>query len=524
MYVSSMSIPTKARTGSTKSTIPAMVHSTALSNLAVCGSKCHFMDRRELIKKLGLAAVGVLFAPYTKGLTGLLWERPFTRSDFGDDFLWGTATAAYQIEGAWDADGKGPSIWDTFSHKRGKIHNNDTGDVACDLYNRYASDVALVKELNMDVFRFSVSWSRVLPQGTGAVEQRGIDFYHRVIDSCLENGVQPWITLYHWDLPQALQDKGGWKVRDSVQWFSEYADLLSRTYGDKVKNWMVLNEPAAFTAVGHLLGIHAPGKRWPKNFLPTVHHAALCQAEGARVIRRNVPDARIGSTFSCSPVHPVNGKPVHDEVVKRMDVLLNRLFLEPGLGMGYPMDDLPLLRRLEKWMLPGDAEKMAFDFDFHGLQNYTRTVVRGNHVVPYVKGTIVHPRKLEPTPEITDMGWEVYPSGIHTMLKRFAEYPGVRNIIVTENGAAFPDVLEQGRVHDARRIAFYQDYLAEVLRAKREGVNVTGYFCWTLLDNFEWAEGYRTRFGLVHVDHATQERTIKDSGLWFKEFLARTSE
>lgn len=482
------------------------------------------MHRRDVIKKLGAAVAGVWLAPYVKGMHPLLWTRPFSAADFGADFLWGTATAAYQIEGAWNVDGKGPSIWDTFSHRRGKVHGRENGDVACDFYHRYPEDIALVKQLNFDVFRFSTAWSRILPQGTGSVEQRGIDFYHRVIDSCLEQGVQPWLTVYHWDLPQALQDKGGWGSRDSVGWFAEYTDLLSRTYGDKVKHWMVLNEPVAFTAVGYLLGIHAPGKRWPRNFLPAVHHAALSQAEGARIIRANVPDARIGSTFSCSPVEPFNGKPVHDEVVKRMDVLLNRLFLEPALGLGYPMDDLPMLRRLEKWMLPGDEAKLACDLDFHGLQHYTRSVVRGRRVVPYVKGTLVHPRRMDPKPEITEMGWEVHPEGMYTMLKYFAKYPGVREIIVTENGAAFPDVVEQGRVHDQRRIAFYQDYLAQVLRAKREGVHVTGYFCWTLMDNFEWAEGYRTRFGLVHVDHATQQRTIKDSGLWFQEFLARSGE
>ena len=482
------------------------------------------MHRRHALKQIGLAALGVLSAPRLKGLAGLLQVPALRATDLGEDFLWGTATAAYQIEGAWNADGKGPSIWDTFSHRRGKVHGNASGDVACDFYHRYADDIALAKQLNFGAFRFSAAWTRILPNGTGSVEQRGIDFYHRVIDSCLEQGVQPWLTAYHWDLPQALQDKGGWCSRDSVAWFADYTDLLSRTYGDKVKHWMVLNEPMAFTAVGHLLGIHAPGQRWPRHFLPAVHHAALCQAEGGRIIRSNVPDARIGSTFSCSPVHPYNGRPVHDEVVKRMDVLYNRLFLEPVLGMGYPMDDLPMLRRLDKWMLPGDEEKLSFHLDFHGLQNYTRSVVRGRGVVPYVKGTLVAPRRLEPTPEVTEMGWEVYPEGIYTMLKYFAQYPGVREIIVTENGAAFPDVVEDGRVHDHRRIAFYQDYLAQVLRAKREGVNVTGYFCWTLLDNFEWAEGYRTRFGLVHVDHATQQRTIKDSGLWFKEFLARTGE
>ncbi len=227
------------------------------------------MDRREAIRRAMIGGAGLAAAPYASGLS-----RPegldFTAADFGDDFLWGVATAAYQIEGGWNEDGKGPSIWDTFSHKKGNIKNNETGDVSCDFYHNYASDIGLVKKMNMDVFRFSTSWSRVLPNGIGQVNQKGLDFYHRVIDSCLEQGVQPWITLYHWDLPQALEDKGGWQNRDVINWFEEYANLITKTYGDKVKNWMVMNEQASFTIVGYMLGMHAPGKMWPKNFLQPV--------------------------------------------------------------------------------------------------------------------------------------------------------------------------------------------------------------------------------------------------------------
>lgn len=466
-----------------------------------------------------MGGAGLALAPYASALTQP-YGLGYTAADFGEDFLWGTATAAYQIEGAWNVDGKGPSIWDTFTHKRGNIHNNDNGDIACDFYNRYASDIALVKQMNLDVFRFSTAWSRVIPNGTGQVNQKGLDFYHRVIDSCLEQGVQPWLTLYHWDLPHALEEKGGWQNRDVVGAFEEYADLMTKTYGDKVKNWMVLNEPMAFTAVGHLLGMHAPGKKWPKNFIPTVHHATLCQADGGRIIRSNVPDANIGSTFSCSSAEPINDRGRHEEVVKRFDVLLNRLFLEPPQGLGYPIDDLPMLRRLEDHIQDGDMKRVEFDFDFYGLQNYTRVVARGNGIIPYLQGTPVNPKKMKPQPEITEMGWEVHPEGIYKMLKYFDRYEGIKKIIVTENGAAFPDKVENGRVHDHQRKKFYQDYLRNVLRAKKEGVNVAGYFCWSLLDNFEWAEGYDPRFGLVHVDFETQERTIKDSGLWFKEFLA----
>ncbi len=477
------------------------------------------MNRREALRRFTIAGAGLALAPFVSGIT-LPKDVSYTAANFGDDFLWGAATAAYQIEGAWNLDGKGPSIWDTFSHKHGNVDNRDTGDVACDFYHNFASDIGLINQMNMDVFRFSTAWSRVLPNGTGQVNQKGLDFYHRVIDSCLEQGVQPWLTLYHWDLPQALEDKGGWQNRDITGWFEEYVNLMTKTYGDKVKNWMVLNEPMAFTAVGHLLGMHAPGKKWPKNFVPTVHHATLCQADGGRIIRENVPDAHIGTTFSCSSAEPLNNRGIHQEVVKRFDVLLNRLFIEPPQGLGYPINDLPMLKKLEDYILDGDMKRVAFDFDFYGLQNYTRVVAKGNAIIPFLQGTPVNPKKMKPQPEITEMGWEVHPEGIYKMLKYFDRYEKIDKIIVTENGCAFPDVVEGDRVHDHQRKKFYQDYLRNVLRAKNEGVNVAGYFCWSLLDNFEWAEGYHPRFGLVHVDFETQKRTIKDSGLWFKEFLS----
>ena len=477
------------------------------------------MNRREAIRRAALGGAGLALAPYVSGLN-LPKAVGFTAEDFGEDFLWGAATAAYQIEGAWNADGKGPSIWDTFSHKRGNVKNNDNGDVACDFYNRYDSDIGLLKDMNMDVFRFSTAWSRVLPEGIGNVNQKGLDFYHRVIDSCLEKGVEPWLTLYHWDLPQALEDRGGWQNRDITNWFEEYTNLITRTYGDKVKNWMVMNEQASFTIVGYMLGMHAPGKMWPKNFLPTAHHSTLCQADGGRIIRANVPDANVGTTFSCSPIDPVNDKHRHDETTKRFDALVNRLYIEPPQGLGYPMEDLPMLRKMEQYILDGDMKRVEFDFDFYGLQNYTRMVTKANGIIPWMVGTPVPPKKLKPRPEITEMNWEVYPEGIYEMLKYFDKYEGIKKIIVTENGCAFPDKVENGRVHDHERKKFYQDYLRNVLRAKTEGVNVAGYFAWSLLDNFEWAEGYDARFGLVHVDFETLERTLKDSGLWFKEFLA----
>lgn len=474
------------------------------------------MNRRNAIKTSLFGAAALATMPKT--LQAMATGTEFSKYDFGNNFKWGVATAAYQIEGAYNSDGKGLSIWDTFSHGKGNIKNKENGDIACDFYNRYYDDIAMIKQMNMKVNRFSTSWSRVLPDGIGKVNQKGLDFYHKVIDRTLELGLEPWITLYHWDLPQALHEKGGWQNREVLNWFNEYANLITKTYGDKVKNWMVLNEPMAFVPLGYMLGIHAPGKKGLGSFMAATHHAAMCQAEGGRIIKANVTDANIGTTFSCSWVDPKNQEEKHVEAAKKLDVLFNRLFIEPALGMGYPIKDLKLLERLEKHIKPGDEEKLKFDFDFIGLQNYTRMVARQSIWPPIVWANQVKPEDRGVT-NITEMGWEVYPEGIYKILKQFGNYKGVKQIIVTENGSAFPDVVEGNSVHDPKRIQFFKDYLGNVLKAKNEGLNITGYFVWTLMDNFEWAEGYHPRFGLVHVDFNTQKRTMKDSGLWFKEFL-----
>lgn len=475
------------------------------------------MKRRSTLKTLGILGAGLSASP-SFSINSFFDNNTLRKSSFGPNFLWGAATAAYQIEGAVSEDGRSPSIWDTFSHKKGKIKTGENGDIACDFYHRYEEDISLAKQLNLDVFRFSISWSRILPNGTGVVNQKGIDFYHRVIDACLDKGLQPWVTLYHWDLPQTLEDKGGWKNRDIIEWFAEYVEVCTQAFGNKVKNWMVMNEPVAFTVLGYLLGVHAPGKIGFHNVYPAIHHTAMCQSEGGRIIRRNVADANIGTTFSCSSIHPVNDKKKHGAIVKRMDALLNRLFIEPVLGMGYPTDGWKLLKNIHKYVEEGDMEKLKFDFDFIGLQNYTQTEVKRALYIPKIWGLMVQPNEDEV--EITEMGWEVYPEGIYEMIKRFSNYSQIDKIIITENGAAFPDEVIEGKIHDVKRIKFYKDYLAQVLKAKNEGVNVAGYFCWSLMDNFEWAEGYKPRFGLIHVDFKTQKRSIKDSGYWFQKLLA----
>jgi beta-glucosidase len=440
-----------------------------------------------------------------------------TKQDFGDDFTWGVAHASYQVEGAWDVDGKGPSIWDTFTHGGGRVRNRATGDVACDFYHRYEGDTDLVRELGFDAQRLSISWPRVLPDGTGRINEPGLDFYDRVVDACLERGVEPWVTLYHWDLPQALQDRGGWADRDVVGWFEDYVQVVAERLGDRVKDWMVFNEPCSFLVVGHLLGYHAPGTRSLRRFLAGTHHVNLAQAAGARVLRATVADANVGTTHIVTPMRSTHDTERDRRAKASIDVIANRIFWEPNLGLGYPIDDAPLIKGITKHLRPGDDDAIRVDWDFVGVQYYQRQLVKP-WPVPLLRG-VPWISKDHRRYEITAMGWEVQPDGLYESLARWHGY-GVGKLIVTENGAAFPDRLVDGAVHDDRRTAFYRAHLAEVRRAIADGMDVGGYFCWSLMDNFEWAEGYDPRFGLVHVDFATQQRTIKDSGRWFQQFLA----
>ena len=480
------------------------------------------MKRRDWLKISGIASSGLLLSKgYSNHLfSHLLSAQTLKASDFGDDFLWGAACAAYQVEGAWNTDGKGTSVWDTFTHKKGNIHNNENGDIAADFYNRYVEDIALVKKLNLKVFRFSISWSRIFPDGIGLVNKKGVEFYHKVIDECIKQGVEPWITLYHWDLPQKLQDQGGWTNRAIVNWFSAYTDFCTKEYGNKVKNWMVMNEPAAFVGLGYMLGYHAPGIKNPYKFLKATHHTCLAMAEGGRVIRRNIVNANIGTTFSCSHIDPYRDESVSaykdHKAVQRLDALLNRLYIEPSLGLGYPIEGLPALKRIKRYFEPGDEEALKFKFDFIGLQNYFRVVGKRSLIPPYLWAKQIAAEKRDVP--MNEMKFEVYPEGIYKILKQFSEYD-IDNIIITENGVCYKDELIKDRVQDKERIRFFKDYLENILKAKKEGVPVNGYFVWSLTDNFEWSEGYEPRFGLVHINFESQQRTIKDSGYWFRDFL-----
>ncbi|MEN3040101.1 MAG: GH1 family beta-glucosidase [Bacteroidia bacterium] len=444
------------------------------------------------------------------------WMSPIWRRDFGEDFHWGVAVSAYQIEGGWNADGKGPSIWDAFVRRPGKIDRRETGDVACDFYHRYLEDIRLLKELSIPCFRFSISWPRLLPEGRGRVNPAGIAFYHQVIDACLAEGIEPWVTLYHWDLPLALEEAyGGWTNRRILDDFIAYVDLCIKEYGGKVKYWMVLNEPLAFTAVGYLLGIHAPGRRGLRHFLPAVHHAALAQAEGIRRLKEALPKAVVGTTFSTSPTFPHRSDHPKDAAAsQRYDAVLNRLFIEPLLGRGYPVDAFPALAEImRRYAQPGDEARMAARPDFIGIQNYTREVIKHHALIPWIKGKPIPPKKRRASYQA--MGWEVYPESVYLALRQFAQYDSTLPIVITENGFA----AEGETTEDLARIEYIRAALRQVYRAKQEGLPVKGYFIWTFMDNFEWAEGYRPQFGIVYVDRATLERKPKRSALWYRDFL-----
>ncbi len=442
-----------------------------------------------------------------------------TSKAFGPNFQWGVSIAAAQNEGAYMEDGKSMSTWDAFARRKGKIKSGHTPFVSADFYHRYKDDLLLTKALGFTAFRFSISWARVLPDGTGRVNKQGIEFYHNVIDECLKLGLTPFVTVYHWDMPAALEKQGGWTSTMMLKWFSRYVKVCAENFGDKVKNWIVINEPLSFTALGYMLGKHAPGKRGLDNFFPAIHHAALAQAEGGRIIRSLVKDAYIGTSFSCSQIVPYSQKEEDIQAANRMDILMNRLFLEPTLGMGYPKDEsFPFLRKLEifnkAWRYTND---LHFKFDFIGVQNYFPLTIKYNRIVPIINAAEVKAATRK-VPQ-TDLGWEINAEAFYRIVKKIGLYGGIKDIIITENGCCFKDKVENGVVNDEKRIAYFQSHLKALLKAKKEGVNIKGYFAWTLTDNFEWNEGYHARFGLIHVDFKTQLRTIKNSGHWWREFL-----
>jgi beta-glucosidase len=434
------------------------------------------------------------------------------------DFVWGVATSSYQIEGAHDVDGRAPSIWDTFCKQPGAIDGGDTGDVACDHYHRWQGDIDIVKQLGVGAYRFSVAWPRIVPRGTGAVNQKGLDFYDGLVDGLLARGITPFVTLYHWDLPQALQDKGGWPARDTAYAFAEYASIVAGALGDRVVNWTTLNEPLCSAWLGHLEGVMAPGVKDIAAAVPASFHLHLAHGLGAQAIRSAATlTPSVGIVNNLSPAAAASDRPEDVAAAKRADGHTNRWWLDPIHGRGYPQDMVDVYG-VEPPVRGNDLDVIAQPLDYLGVNYYFREVARDN---PSGPGPRVAAVRVAGALE-TAMGWEVYPRGLEDILVRVADDYGPRKIYVTENGSAWVDHVEaDGTVDDPERTHYLETHIDACVSARRRGAPVEGYFAWSLLDNFEWAYGYDKRFGLVRVDYDTQQRTIKSSGRRFADIIGR---
>ncbi len=429
-------------------------------------------------------------------------------SEFPPNFVFGVATSAYQIEGAVEEDGRGPSIWDVFSHTPGKTARGDTGDVACDHYHRYLDDVQLMKDLGVQSYRFSISWPRIQPEGVGRVNEAGLDFYDRLIDALLEAGIEPMATLYHWDLPQTLQDRGGWTNRDTAKAFADYADVVFARLGGRVPRYITVNEPWCSAVLGHAFGTHAPGLQDFGATVAAAHHLLLGHGLAVEAFRGRNLASQIGITNILTDVLPASSRVEDEEAAARMDVFLNRWFLDPVFQASYPEEIRAL--GVDGVVQTGDLERISAPLDFVGVNYYQRQYVAANREDPLLRAALLPPRG-----ERTASGWGVEPDGLVRVLQRVTSDYTKLPIYVTESGAAFADVLEEGVIHDDKRTTYLERHLQAVLAASVAGTDVRGYYVWSLLDNFEWAEGYDKRFGLVYVDYDTQVRIPKDSALWF---------
>jgi len=444
-----------------------------------------------------------------------------TKLHFPENFIWGAATASYQIEGAWNEDGKGESIWDRFSHTPGKILNNDTGDVADDHYHRYREDVALMKTLGLKAYRFSISWPRILPMGLGRVNQSGIDFYSRLVDELLKAGIQPFATLYHWDLPQVLFEAGGWPNRSTAEAFVEYTDVITRALGDRVKHWMTHNEPSVVANLGYRHGDHAPGIKGDMvSALKSAHHLLLSHGWAIPLIRQNSPGSEIGIVINANHTPSASVSVADRHTRLEQDAIWVRMYLEALAGHPYPAELLHFISEGTTYVQPGDMEAIATPIDFIGL-NYYRRIVTRNTDIPEEQNL---PQTLFPAPEnkenYTEMGWEVYPEGLLHVLGRLHFEYHIPKIYITENGCSYSDAPDSdGRVRDNHRINYLRKHLRVAHKAIEIGIPLAGYFVWSLFDNFEWAYGYAQRFGIVWVDYETQQRIIKDSGYWYEQVI-----
>ncbi len=437
--------------------------------------------------------------------------------DLGPDFLWGVATAAYQIEGAVAEDGRTPSIWDTFSRVPGAIQNGDTGEQACDHYHRWREDVALMRRLNLGAYRFSVAWPRVLPDGRGRVNGPGLDFYDRLVDELLAARIRPFITLYHWDLPQSLQDRGGWPARETAYAFAELAAAVGARLGDRVADWFTVNEPLCAAWIGYLEGWMAPGERDIRRAVPAAHHLLLGHGLAAAALRSSATGpVRLGGVVNLSPCQPASDDEADVAAARRADGHTNRWWLDPLHGRGYPADMVEVYG-VEPPVRPGDLELIASPTEHLGLNYYFRQVVTDDPAGPPPRARMVS----VPDAVRTDMEWEVHPDGLEQLLTRLAGDYRVPRLYVTENGSAWPDRIDaDGSVRDTERAEYLEQHLAAAARAVARGVPLAGYFVWSLMDNFEWSYGYAKRFGLIHVDYPTQTRTIKTSGYRYAKLIA----
>lgn len=440
-----------------------------------------------------------------------------SKIQFPKGFKWGAATASYQIEGAYQEDGRGLSIWDTFSHTPGNVLNGDTGNVACDSYHRYEEDIEIMKELGIDTYRFSVAWPRIFPNGTGEVNQKGLDFYHRFVDKLLENGIEPMCTLYHWDLPQALQDKGGWDNRETIEAFVQYSEVMFKEFNGKIKKWITFNEPWCVSFLSNFIGVHAPGNKDLQLATNISHHLLVAHGKSVIKFRELGIEGEIGYAPNVTWLEPFSNKQEDIDACQRATAWFVEWFFDPVFKGSYPdfMVDWFKKKGVELHIQEGDLEIISQPIDFLGVNYYTGNVARYKE-----NEGLFDCENVDMGYDKTDIGWFIYSDGFHHVLNHISKEYGNIPIYITENGACYNDGVEDGKVHDQRRINYLSKHLTQLNRCIASGVNVQGYLTWSLLDNFEWAEGYSKRFGIVHVNFDTLERTKKDSYYWYKNVVA----
>ncbi len=435
-------------------------------------------------------------------------------TDFPKGFIWGVATSAFQIEGASFTDGRSASIWDSFCRTPGKVSKGETGDIACDHYHLWQEDLDLIQSLGVDAYRFSISWPRVLPDGNGKVNEKGLDFYERLVDGILERGLKPYATLYHWDLPQFLEDEGGWPKRDTAYHFADYAEVVVKRLGDRVISYATLNEPWCSSYLGYGIGVHAPGQKDERKYLQAAHHLLLAHGLALPRLRANAPKAQHGIVLNYEPAYADTDSSQY--LAQRYEDFYFNWFMAPLFKGNYPKDLWEIFGNNVPEVRAGDLELISSPIDFLGMNYYTHALVKQDKTQWLDIG-----RWQNPEAQFTDMGWEISPNSLYDLLVKLRKNYNLPDLYITENGAAFKDVLENGSVQDTERIAYLEGHLEAVTKAIQEGMSVKGYFAWSLLDNFEWALGYDKRFGIVYVDFDTQERFLKESAKWYQAFIAK---